>query len=103
MLGHSDKWSHTKIKDYYGSRKVDISNVIFKVVFRAREVKQSYITSVATTLLGILHAFWLVGENNPDLLVTNGPGTALPLCYAAFVINKVLVLKPNLYMRLQIA
>ena len=60
VLGHSDKWSRTKIKDFYESRKVAISKVIFKVVFRAREVKQSYVTSVATTSLGILHAFWLV-------------------------------------------
>ena len=95
VLGHSDKWSLTKIKDFYASRNIDLDKVVIKRVFRAREVKQSYVTSVVTTLIGILHAFWLVAQGNPDLLVTNGPGTALPLCYASFICNKVLLLKPR--------
>ena len=85
----------TKITDFYASRNIDISEVSIKRVFRAREVKQSYVTSVATTLIGIMHAFWLIAQSNPDLLVTNGPGTALPLCYAGFVVNKVLLMKPK--------
>ena len=55
-------------------------------VFRSREVKQSYFTSVATTLWAIAHAFVIVAKVRPDLIVTNGPGTAVPLCWANFVL-----------------
>ena len=39
VLGHSDKWSLTKIKDFYASRKINLDRVVIKRVFRAREVK----------------------------------------------------------------
>ena len=64
-------------------------------MYRAREVKQSYITSVFTTLAGLAHACFIVGRLQPDMVVTNGPGTAVPLCYASFLINKVLLLNPS--------
>jgi len=52
---------------------------------RAREVHQSYVTSVFTTLWAILHAFAIAAKEVPDLLVVNGPGTCLPLVLACRV------------------
>ena len=64
-------------------------------IFRAREVKQSYFTSIFTTLYALLHSFFLLARlsilDSLDLILTNGPGTALPLCYMSFVINKLLL------------
>ena len=51
---------------------------------RAREVGQSYWTSVFTTLYALLHALVLVARIRPGLVLSNGPGTALPVCLAAF-------------------
>ncbi|PNH04785.1 UDP-N-acetylglucosamine transferase subunit ALG14 [Tetrabaena socialis] len=51
---------------------------------RSREVGQSYLTSVATTLYSLLFAFRLVLEERPDLVLVNGPGTCIPVCAAAF-------------------
>lgn len=68
------------------STQVAPSNVLntFKVfrVPRSREVRQSYISSVFSTLRASLHAFPLVFTERPDLLLCNGPGTCIPICVA---------------------
>jgi len=58
--------------------------VIKKEIPRAREVMQSYFTSIFTTLYAFLHALVLMYREKPDLVVTNGPGTCIPLCFAQF-------------------
>lgn len=52
---------------------------------RSREVGQSYLSSIVSTCYAFLVALQLVGSIRPDLILTNGPGTALPVCVAAFV------------------
>ncbi len=54
---------------------------------RARSVGQSYLTSVFTTLYAFLASFLLILRLRPSLLITNGPGTALPLVYSLFIIR----------------
>uniref|UniRef100_A0A0A9AY83 UDP-N-acetylglucosamine transferase subunit ALG14 n=1 Tax=Arundo donax TaxID=35708 RepID=A0A0A9AY83_ARUDO len=56
-------------------------------IYRSREVGQSYITSIATTLLATLHAMWLVIRIRPQVIFCNGPGTCFPLCISAFVLK----------------
>lgn len=51
---------------------------------RAREVGQSYVSSVMSTLHAFFYALQLVARTRPDVLLCNGPGTCLPLCVAAF-------------------
>lgn len=51
---------------------------------RAREVHQSYATSVFTTLRAIFCAFFIVGRERPSFLIVNGPGTCLPLVLACW-------------------
>ena len=82
VVGHSDKWSMTKLESFLGAEK--LSQVELIKLFRAREVKQSYLTSVYTTLIGLLHSVKIIFKYRPDLIVSNGPGTAVPLCYASF-------------------
>ena len=52
---------------------------------RAREVGQSYLSSVGTTLYAFLHSFRVFLQERPQLLICNGPGTCLPLCFVAFL------------------
>jgi beta-1,4-N-acetylglucosaminyltransferase len=52
---------------------------------RSREVGQSYLTSVWTTLVALAAAFQMVWGARPDLLLVNGPGTCLPIVAAAVV------------------
>lgn len=52
---------------------------------RSREVGQSYVSSILTTLRSFLFALWLVGfQVQPDLVLVNGPGTCLPIAVSAF-------------------
>ncbi|GAX20131.1 beta-1,4-N-acetylglucosaminyltransferase [Fistulifera solaris] len=50
---------------------------------RAREVGQSYVTSLFSTIYAQWHAMFLIAKIRPGLILCNGPGTVLPLCVAA--------------------
>ncbi|TYI09766.1 hypothetical protein ES332_A09G095800v1 [Gossypium tomentosum] len=52
----------------------------FMQIYRSREVGQSYVTSVWTTLVAIAHALWLMIKIRPQVVLCNGPGTCIPLC-----------------------
>ncbi|KAJ0082402.1 hypothetical protein Patl1_10144 [Pistacia atlantica] len=61
------------------------SSAQFMQIYRSREVGQSYISSVWTTLLAIAHALWLMIRIRPQVVLCNGPGTCIPLCIKAEV------------------
>ncbi|VDK86928.1 unnamed protein product [Dibothriocephalus latus] len=50
---------------------------------RAREVGQSYVTSVFTTLIALLASIRVVLKHCPRLVLCNGPGTCIPICFVA--------------------
>ena len=52
---------------------------------RPREVGQSYVSSIVPTLLTVLHSLRLYLSLRPELLLVNGPSTALPLVYVSFL------------------
>jgi beta-1,4-N-acetylglucosaminyltransferase len=45
-------------------------NAHFLQIYRSREVGQSYITSIATTLVATLHAMWIVIRIRPQVVCT---------------------------------
>ena len=51
---------------------------------RAREVGQSYFSSVFTTLTALKVALGVVWRANPDVILTNGPGVCVPVVAATF-------------------
>ncbi|XP_020590783.1 UDP-N-acetylglucosamine transferase subunit ALG14 homolog [Phalaenopsis equestris] len=61
----------------------------FKQIYRSREVGQSYLTSIYTTLVAILHALWLMLQFRPEVIICNGPGTCIPICLVAFIFKVV--------------
>ncbi|KAL3813217.1 hypothetical protein ACJIZ3_014485 [Penstemon smallii] len=56
----------------------------FMQIYRSREVGQSYLTSVGTTIIALTHALWLMIKIRPQVILCNGPGTCVPLCVIAF-------------------
>ncbi|KAL6642230.1 hypothetical protein ACP70R_020411 [Stipagrostis hirtigluma subsp. patula] len=64
-----------------------VENAHFMQIYRSREVGQSYITSIATTLVATLHAMWVVIRIRPQVIFCNGPGTCIPLCISAFLLK----------------
>ena len=66
----------------------------FRTIPRSREVGQSFLTSVGTTLYASLFAFAVVWQERPELVLTNGPGTCIPIC-AAFWLLRAWGVCPN--------
>lgn len=56
-------------------------------IYRSREVGQSYVTSMATTIVAIAHGLWLVFRIRPEIVLCNGPGTCIPICVAGFLLK----------------
>ncbi|XP_027173568.1 UDP-N-acetylglucosamine transferase subunit ALG14-like isoform X1 [Coffea eugenioides] len=63
----------------------EVGSAKFMQIYRSREVGQSYITSVGTTLIALAHALWLMIKIRPHVILCNGPGTCIPLCAIAFI------------------
>eukprot|EP01031_Cornospumella_fuschlensis_P028799 gene28800-34766_t len=96
VLAQTDNTTYDKVLTH------DISvlrNAQWHRVVRSREVKQSYITSVFTTLLSIPHSLYLIAQIQPQVIICNGPGTCVPLCYMAFLLSFLGVMQhcPILY------
>eukprot|EP00960_Hanusia_phi_P034885 751344-Hanusia_phi.AAC.5 len=77
LIASTDKMSEIKLRQKF-------PNATVMKTPRAREVKQSWITSVFTTLVASLHAMWFVFMMQPDLVLCNGPGTCVPIAYSAY-------------------
>ncbi|KAI3876448.1 hypothetical protein MKW92_021462, partial [Papaver armeniacum] len=55
----------------------------FMQIYRSREVGQSYLTSIGTTLIALGHALLLMIKLRPQVILCNGTGTCFPLCVIA--------------------
>jgi hypothetical protein len=86
-------------KEWISKKRVGTSSSVYQI-YRARAVKQSYITSVLTSLLSFFHCLYVVlfHVGNPRLLFINGPGTSLILMIAVRAVNFLfLSLTPVVY------
>ncbi|XP_078155646.1 UDP-N-acetylglucosamine transferase subunit alg14-like isoform X2 [Carex rostrata] len=59
----------------------------FMQIYRSREVGQSYVTSIGTTIVAIMHALWIVLKLRPQVILCNGPGTCIPICACAYLLK----------------
>nr|XP_054764819.1 UDP-N-acetylglucosamine transferase subunit ALG14 homolog [Lytechinus pictus] len=89
VYANTDKMSEDKIRTFEENKMTEgeSSEYIIEKIPRSREVRQSYLTSIVSTLYATLFAFFIVFKHSPDLLLVNGPGTCIPLCAAAFVMR----------------
>ncbi len=91
VVANSDTMSADKLNKF----EEDIGKseeVRVHLIPRAREVKQSYLTSVFSTLYATLATLPVVLETRPDLLLCNGPGTCIPIAFWTYLL-KFLLLK----------
>lgn len=88
VLAETDKMSAEKIAYFEKNRKEKYHSE-FKIIKipRSREVRQSWLSSVFTTLNAVFFSFPVVFWEKPDLLLCNGPGTCIPICLAAFALK----------------
>eukprot|EP00386_Alphamonas_edax_P013645 GDKI01042119.1.p1 GENE.GDKI01042119.1~~GDKI01042119.1.p1 ORF type:complete len:252 (+),score=14.78 GDKI01042119.1:77-757(+) len=95
ILAATDTTSKQKliktISTHRGMGEGEVERVFkFAVIPRSREVGQSWLTSLGTTLHSLLYSAYVVFTHQPQLLLTNGPGTCVPVCAAALLFECVL-------------
>lgn len=58
-----------------------------QVIPRAREVKQTWSSTLLSTAKAIFASIPVVFDDRPDLLLLNGPGTCIPIVIASFCLQ----------------
>ena len=82
VVAESDKRSAEKAISWAGERKL----VIHKVT-RSREVGRGWVSTVLTTIQSFYNCFVIMIRAKPQVVITNGPGTCLPIVYSAFFLR----------------
>ena len=82
IIAQNDKISRRKVEEF----ELPVEPSIWEIM-RAREVGQSYVTSVLTTLGAFVHSFPILLQSRPDLVLCNGPGTCIPVCLSAYLLK----------------
>ena len=77
--------AHERESSGMGGRRGRPVEFTFQRVTRAREVGQGWLSSAGCTLIAICECLRLVWRASPDIVLVNGPGTCLPVVYAAFL------------------
>ncbi|KAM0729330.1 UDP-N-acetylglucosamine transferase subunit ALG14 [Formica fusca] len=69
IRAQTDKLSAEKVRD------LEDGNEDYKIIeiYRSREVRQSYFTSIWTTVLATLNCLPILWRENPELILCNGP------------------------------
>ena len=89
-IADTDKGSRAKAEEFERSKagtRAGLAESRVHLLPRAREVGQSYFTSVFTTLRSTVTAVLVVFSVCPDLIVCNGPGTCVPIAAAAYALR----------------
>ena len=89
MVAETDTSSRNKLNDIKSDNEI-------LVIPRSREVRQSWISTILTTINATLCCFRLLWKHRPKLLLCNGPGTCVPPCLVAWFYNKVLMQKTKI-------
>ncbi|XP_059122154.1 UDP-N-acetylglucosamine transferase subunit ALG14 homolog [Peromyscus eremicus] len=92
VIAESDEMSTSKIHAFERSRAerdstAECSQYHLHRIPRSREVRQSWLSSVFTTLHSMWFSFPLVHRIKPDLVLCNGPGTCVPICVSALLLG----------------
>ncbi|XP_052587347.1 UDP-N-acetylglucosamine transferase subunit ALG14 homolog [Peromyscus californicus insignis] len=92
VIAESDEMSASKIHAFERSRAERDSTTEYPQhhlhrIPRSREVRQSWLSSVFTTLHSMWFSFPLVHRIKPDLVLCNGPGTCVPICVSALLLG----------------
>eukprot|EP00298_Acanthocystis_sp_HF-20_P024908 c36176_g1_i1.p1 GENE.c36176_g1_i1~~c36176_g1_i1.p1 ORF type:complete len:205 (+),score=67.90 c36176_g1_i1:109-723(+) len=82
VIASSDQTSLPKLR----SRNEFSDSPVLKLP-RSREVHQSYFTSIFTTLNATLFAFKICFSENPNIIISNGPGTCIPIIISSKILQ----------------
>lgn len=87
IMANTDNMSEDKVKQVQSHSDTEFH--IYKIP-RSREVKQSWISTVVSTLHATLYSFPRVIQLQPEIILCNGPGTCIPICIAGLFLKCLL-------------
>ncbi|XP_018417881.1 PREDICTED: UDP-N-acetylglucosamine transferase subunit ALG14 homolog [Nanorana parkeri] len=89
VLAETDKMSEDKIHSFESAKVNGTPKPLYTIhrIPRSREVRQSWSSSVLTTIQSFLYSFPLTARLKPDLVLCNGPGTCIPVCFSALLLG----------------
>ncbi|XP_053447414.1 UDP-N-acetylglucosamine transferase subunit ALG14 homolog [Nycticebus coucang] len=92
VIADTDKMSTNKINGfelYQAERNPSNATTEYYIhrIPRSREVRQSWLSAVFTTLRSMLVSFPLTLRLKPDVVLCNGPGTCVPICLSALLLG----------------
>eukprot|EP00800_Vazella_pourtalesii_P020430 TRINITY_DN721_c0_g1_i1.p1 TRINITY_DN721_c0_g1~~TRINITY_DN721_c0_g1_i1.p1 ORF type:complete len:216 (+),score=-14.36 TRINITY_DN721_c0_g1_i1:29-649(+) len=67
----------------------------FDMIPRAREVGQGFSSSLLSGILALLIGITILLRHRPKIIICNGPGTCVPICFAALILRNTLL--PYIY------
>ena len=92
ISSHNDKNSENKFKEIFDLKKYSKTSFQFIKIYRARNVGQSFLTSIFTTFYSMIQSFFVMIKTQPNICVTNGPGVAIPIVYIGFILKLMMIL-----------
>ena len=92
VSSHNDKNSENKAKESIQMDKYKNTKFYFLKIYRARNVGQSFISSIPTTLYALLQSCFILIKNRPNMVVTNGPGVAFPILFIGYILRILFIL-----------
>jgi len=95
VSSHNDLRSEGKAKEVLNLDESQIKknkNIKFLKIYRSRNVGQSFLSSIFTSSYSMMQSIFIILKTRPNLIVTNGPGVAIPLVYIGYILNKLLIL-----------
>lgn len=85
IVADNDFSSEVKIRNAEKS-EIHTTHIITRIP-RSRNVNQSYLSSVFSTLFSTLYTIPVVYKFKPNVVLCNGPGTCIPVCVVAFILR----------------
>ena len=90
IVAATDKMSLSKVEkmeEQFRRKPGNLHDYQVITIPRSREVGQSYFSSIFTTLHSSFYSFYHVLRISPELVICNGPGTCVPICFAVFLLK----------------
>ncbi|XP_078074948.1 UDP-N-acetylglucosamine transferase subunit ALG14 [Mustelus asterias] len=89
VIANTDKMSAERVRILETARTKGNTEPQYTVhwIPRSREVRQSWMTSVVSTIYSLLYSVPLVFQLKPGVVLCNGPGTCVPLCISALMLR----------------
>lgn len=87
VIADTDQTSLSKVMKFVETKEINANTINIHRIIRSREVGQSWLSTIGTTLLASIQSFMLILRIKPNLILSNGPGTCIPICLAGFTLR----------------